>query len=166
MKNVKRKNEYFCPLWKYLKFNIWIALQLQVKNWHLAGLIAFTGKDFGEFQWKFGLIWPTFWAFEKYKMNNAQYVFSTKLVWMYSSRIPVRITSGIMKQEMKIHRNPQHSVSGKWPIPWAVQGRPLWWGTWELDCWWLDLPGLWRHVGLQGKKGFIMRLQEGQCNVA
>lgn len=96
--NAKRKKkEYFCPLWKHWKINIWIALQLQVENWHLAGIIAFIGKDFGELQWKLGLIWPTFWAFEKYNMDNAQYVFSTKLVWMYSSHIPVRITRGITK---------------------------------------------------------------------
>lgn len=55
-------------------------LNSSFENWHLDRIIAFIGEDFGEFQWKLGLIWPTFGAFEKYKMDNAQYVFSTSLV--------------------------------------------------------------------------------------
>lgn len=49
-------------------------------------------------------------------MDDAQYVFSTKLVQMYSSRIPAWIASD-MKWEMIVCKNPQLLVSGKPSVP-------------------------------------------------
>lgn len=48
------------PFLKIFKNENLNSCATEVENWHLEGVITLIGKDFGEFQWKLNLIWPTF----------------------------------------------------------------------------------------------------------